>query len=142
LASPPALLRPAFVRHYSAASCSSCAVIVCGSDQDPQRIGVSSEAGGHLDSQAPCVVYHQISTPDGLLCCSDRYLRTFSRSAAVFISPQAISLEISASSPTRPRNVKMVPVSPKLKTAVWGGQEHHPRFWPSLTRWFGHVHQM
>jgi hypothetical protein len=68
---------------------------------NPQGIGGPFEAGGYLDSQAPCVVYHQIGTPfpaDGLLC-SDRYLRTFSRSGAVFISPHAISLGISVFHP-------------------------------------------
>lgn len=52
-----------------------------------------------MGSQAPHVVYRQIST----LLCSDRYLRTFNRSGAVFISPQVISLGISVSPP---RNVK------------------------------------
>lgn len=55
-----------------------------------------------MDPQASRVVYRQINT----LLCSDRYLRTFGRSGAVFISPQVISLGISVSSPTRPRNVK------------------------------------
>jgi hypothetical protein len=50
-------------------------------------------------------------------------------------------LEISVSSRTRPRNVKMVSISPKLKTAVCGWTGTAPRFWPSWNRWLGHVYQ-
>jgi hypothetical protein len=59
----PAPLRPAIQRCI--VSIHTCAVIVSVefSLGSPKQKGVRCEAGSHLDSQAPYVVYHQISTP-------------------------------------------------------------------------------
>lgn len=109
----------------------------------PPNNRVPCEAGSHPDSQAPCVVYHQITTPfpaDEELVRIDVREHSIEARLCLF-HPQVISLEISVSSRTRPRNVKMVSISPKLKTAVCGWTGTLPRFWPFWNRWLGHVYQ-
>lgn len=67
-----------------------------------------------------------------------------SKRGCVYFTPRHLIGDLRIS-PTRLRNVKTVPVCPKLKTAVWGGQErqHHASSrLETADRRLGHVHQM